>query len=575
VSSVNIIILLFSVLEERANFRIVLLFSLAILLLFFLLILYRERVNRRNLYRISMSTAMSLVRVLELKDSRSRGHSERVAYYADQLARAMKLPHLQLSIAALLHDIGKIALPDTILEKPITLTPEEWEIMKKHSELGYFIVKYIEPLKNLAPWVRWHHERWDGSGYPDGLKGEEIPIEAQIISVADFFDSVTKRPYWGKHLNEEEALLEIEKKRGVFWDPKLVDVAIKNLHIIPDEIEQKVQFEMIDRARRSPYSAERLFVLHQIAEEIKLLGDLDSFLHRILQILRGVVGESYLYTLYLGDEGGNLTVAAALGWKEEMLGKSIPLDSSLPGWAFIHKESTVSMDTKQDPRYYPTTDEVILSEISVPLIVGERVIGVLDVASPQRDAFRRSDLDFLEMVSSAISGAIEAARLYRKLQQLAFYDTLTGVHTFHHLADIFNREKEKWLSEGKVVSIVFIDTDGLKGINDQYGHLVGDEILRTFARSLKEGIDENALIGRYGGDEFVILLPKKEREEAEDLVKRIKKEVEAIRIKVDGSELPLIRFSYGISEFPKDGLELEPLIKKADERMYRYKRKRQ
>ena len=93
------------------------------------------------------------------------------------------------------------------------------------------------------------------------------------------------------------------------------------------------------------------------------------------------------------------------------------------------------------------------------------------------------------MVSSAVSGAIEAARLYAKLQKLAFYDPLTGVHTFHYLSDTFNTKRKEWLEQEESVTIVFIDTDGLKGINDAHGHLVGDEVLRTFSRTLKEGIE--------------------------------------------------------------------------------------
>lgn len=545
-----------------------------ILVILFIYLLYRERVNRLNLYKVSKSAAFALVRVVELKDTRSRGHAERVAQYASMIAKKMNLPVMEIYLAALLHDIGKIALPDTILEKPTSLNAEEWEIVKKHPELGYLIVRTIEPLKDVAPWIRWHHERWDGSGYPDSLKGAEIPVESQIISIADAFDSLTTRPHTDPVLSEKEALEKIAQKSGIYWNPKVVEIALKTLHLVKEKVDSQPLFNIIDRIRKSPYSFERLFVLYQIAEEIRLLSDLETFFHRILGILQDFMGKEFRYLLYLLEETQELKVITSLGYEENVVGKVLPPEKGLPYWAIKYKESLISIDTEQDPRFYPITKNKSLSEITVPLIVGERVIGTLDVTSPKKDAFRKNHLEFLEMVSSAVSGAIEAARLYAKLQKLAFYDPLTGVHTFHHLSDIFSIKRKKWLEEGKIVTIIFIDTDGLKRINDAYGHLVGDEVLRTFSKTLREGIDGDSIIGRYGGDEFVVLLQGVGIREAEEKVKKLKNDADKKKVKVEDKEIPLIKFSYGISEFPQDGIELEPLIRKADERMYRDKRKK-
>ncbi len=559
--------------ETGGNLKYFPFLSLLLILFILLYLIYRERLNRRTLLRVSESSAKALITVVELKDTKSRGHAFRVAKYSKMMAKRMDLPTREIYLAGLLHDVGKIALPDTILEKPTSLSNEEWEIVKKHPELGYLIVKTIEPLKEVAPWIRWHHERWDGSGYPDGLKGEEIPVEAQIISVADAFDSMTKRPYRDPVLTEEEALQKITQKSGVYWSPKVVEVAVSTLHIIEDE-ENIPLFGMIDRLRRSPYSLEKFFVLYEIAEEIRLLSDLDIFLKRILRILRDFMGDKYKYMLFLLEENKELRVASSLGYEKDIVGKILPPEKGLPYWAVRYRDSLISVDTREDPRFYPLSKEEVGSEITVPLVVGDRVVGALDVTSPAEDAFRKNHLEFLEMVSSAVSGAIEAARLYAKLQKLAFYDPLTGVHTFHHLSDTFNTLREKWLNDGKRVSIVFVDTDGLKTINDKYGHLVGDEILKTFARKLKNAIEGKGMIGRYGGDEFVILLPGMEVERANRIVKELKDEIDRTTIKVDDRDIPLIKFSYGISEFPKDGVELELLIKRADERMYRDKRKK-
>ncbi len=128
---------------------------------------------------------------------------------------------------AALHDIGKIAVADSIILKPGKLTPEEWELVKKHPEVGYRIAKSSIDLAAIADAILTHHENWDGSGYPEGLKGEEIPLVSRIISIVDAYDAMTNdRPY-RKAFTREQAIAEIKRYSGTKYDPKLVEVFIK------------------------------------------------------------------------------------------------------------------------------------------------------------------------------------------------------------------------------------------------------------------------------------------------------------------------------------------------------------
>jgi polar amino acid transport system substrate-binding protein len=175
---------------------------------------------------------LALVNALEAYDIYTRGHSERVALYATQIAEKMGLDKetiRKIYWASLVHDIGKLNIPPEILNKPSKLTKEEYEIIKQHPIKGYQILKELEGLSNIAEIVKYHHERWDGKGYPEGLKGEEIPLEARIIAVADSYDAMTtERPY-RKALTKEEAIKELLKNAGTQFDPKVVEVFVQIL----------------------------------------------------------------------------------------------------------------------------------------------------------------------------------------------------------------------------------------------------------------------------------------------------------------------------------------------------------
>ncbi|MGF7186087.1 HD-GYP domain-containing protein (c-di-GMP phosphodiesterase class II) [Desulfitispora alkaliphila] len=168
----------------------------------------------------------ALVRTLEAKDEYTCGHSERVAEYAIKIAKHINLAEEEINnirLAASLHDLGKIGIKDDILNKNGPLTQEEFNTIKLHPNIGAKILQPIAPVKQLIPYIQHHHERYNGTGYPDGLSGDEIPLGAKIIAIADTYDAMTSdRPY-RKALSEEVALKEIEKNSGTQFDPKLVE----------------------------------------------------------------------------------------------------------------------------------------------------------------------------------------------------------------------------------------------------------------------------------------------------------------------------------------------------------------
>ena len=196
-------------------------------------------------------TLHALVTALDTRDSETQGHSLRVVGYTLKLAELLNITDKEelkiIEYGALLHDIGKIGIPDQILNKPGKLTDEEWKIMKKHPKIGYNILKKIKFLNKSSLIVLYHHERYDGTGYLEGLKGEDIPLGARIFAVADTVDAITSdRPY-RKALTFEYALEELIKFKGKQFDPKVVEafqlMSLDEWKKLKSEIDKKIALE--------------------------------------------------------------------------------------------------------------------------------------------------------------------------------------------------------------------------------------------------------------------------------------------------------------------------------------------
>lgn len=181
----------------------------------------------QDLSELFYKTIKSIAQALDAKDKYTHGHSMRVTLYALALAKKMELPDNlleEIETTGLLHDIGKIAIPEKILLKPGKLTEEEFNIIKTHPELGEKLVERIEKLKIISAWLKSHHERYDGKGYPDGLLGEEIPVSSRIIAIADTYDAMTSDRAYRAALSHEQAMTEIFNCAGTQFDPKMAQL---------------------------------------------------------------------------------------------------------------------------------------------------------------------------------------------------------------------------------------------------------------------------------------------------------------------------------------------------------------
>ena len=201
------------------------------LISFFYYIGYRnEQISGRKVEEMNIQVVSALAAAIDAKDNYTNGHSSRVAEYARMIAARSgysKPEQDEIYLMGLLHDVGKIGVPDEVINKPTSLTPEEFALIKKHPVIGGSILESIKERPKLATGARWHHERYDGGGYPDGLAGEEIPEEARIIAVADAYDAMTSRRSYRDVMSRDKVRAEIEKGIATQFDPRFAGIMLQ------------------------------------------------------------------------------------------------------------------------------------------------------------------------------------------------------------------------------------------------------------------------------------------------------------------------------------------------------------
>jgi putative nucleotidyltransferase with HDIG domain len=385
-----------------------------------------EQVNRMYL-----STIETLAMAIDAKDQVTHGHIRRVQTFAVSLAKAVGIREEKqikaIEAAALLHDMGKLVVPEYILNKPGKLTPAEYEKMKLHAGAGADILSSIDFPYPVVPIVRHHHENWDGSGYPDKLRGTEIPIGARILAIVDCFDALTSdRPYRPR-LSGEEAIQILLDRRGVMYDPMIVDTFLNAYDQLVQTVpELGARLEALDRiaigsSTTAPQTVDQgrnevAACADRIAQTLSNSSSSQLRLHDASEIitkhLRAFIPGN-LYVFYvLNTFDAQLEGRHAVGEAADAVrGLRIDLGQRLTGWVAAHRQTICNSDPVLDlGETARITDGGLRSCLSTPLDLDEEtIVGVLSIYSNQTNAFTEDHRRMIEASSRQIALTLRKA----------------------------------------------------------------------------------------------------------------------------------------------------------------------
>ena len=566
-----------------------------------------EKRHVEEMANLHLRTIEALALAIEAKDHTTHEHLQRVRVYAIEVAKELGIagPELQaLHAAALLHDIGKLAVPEHIISKPGRLTPEEFEKMKIHTIVGAEILERVRFPYPVVPIVRAHHEKWDGSGYPMGLKGAEIPIGARILSAVDYLDALASDRQYRRALPLKDVMQKLAAESGKSFDPKVVDVlqrryeqleglAIAKSAEDPNDLlstglkverglEPAAGFEntlapdyagrentFLSSIAAARQEAQALFELSQDLGASLSLGETLSVFSVKLKpmvpydaIAIYIKRENELVPEYVN--GDNYRLFSSL---------RIPIGQGLSGWVAQNRKPIINGNPSVEPGYLndPSKFSTLRSALAVPLEGVSGIIGVLALYRGERDAFTSDHLRILLAVSGKMALAIENALKYQQAENSAVTDYLTGLPNARSLFLQLDRELARCKRDNSTLTVMVSDMDGFKQINDRFGHLEGNRVLRLFAQALKDSCREYDYVARMGGDEFVVIAPGLVADAAGKKAEQMRTLAQQAGSEVCGEEI--LSLSVGRAVYPADGKDAEQLLAEADRRMYLEKQK--
>lgn len=567
--------------------------------------LANEKRHAEQMAELHLRTIEALALAIDAKDHTTHDHLQRVRVFAVEVGKEMGLVNEELEAlraAAVLHDIGKLAVPEHIINKPGRLSPEEFEKMKIHPIVGAEILERVNFPYPVVPIVRSHHERWDGNGYPDGLRGEEIPIGARILAAVDCLDALASDRQYRRGIPLNEAMEEVVRGAGTRFDTRVVGILRRRYEEL--ESEAKTLFEdnevvllstnvkvinghapaagfekakpgvmgrgdflaSIVAARQEAQTL--LEFTKELGRSLSLYETLSLVAARLCKLVPCDVIAIYLVRC------GKLVPEYVTGDDRRVFSSlQIPIGQGLSGWVAQNQKPILNGNPSVEPNYVSEGHPgcYMSSALALPLMRGgDEVLGVLAMYKQEADAFSSDHLRVLLAVSETIAMSIDNSMKYQAVADSANIDYLTGLPNARSLFLHLDAEIVRCTREGNRLGVIVCDLNGFKVFNDKFGHLAGNKVLETFAAKLRLVCREYDFISRMGGDEFVLVAPGLSPESAQETCRRVNNA--AAESAAGFGVVGALSASVGAAFFPDDARDGEQLLAEADRRMYSCKK---
>ena len=571
---------------------------------------YMGRIHdqQRHVAQVSdlhLATIEALALAIDAKDQTAQSHIRRVQVYAAGLARALGMAENEIQgvkTAALLHDIGKLAVPEHILSKPGPLTQEEFQKIRIHPQVGAEIISGVPFPYPVAPLILSHHERWDGKGYPAGLKGDEIPLGARILAVVDYFDALmSERPYH-KAMSLEAALGLVRQEAGKALDPRVVQTFVDMYSALAAEAESSQEpARKLTRVAAQLPTAEpavglvhdspgrtnvfqdialahrEIYALYEIAQAMGSSLGVSDTMALISSKLSNIVPFSCCALFLYNDDTETLRCRFATGVEADTIQQlTIRNGHGLTGWVARNRRPLVNARPSADLEAagQPSDRTTLHSALVCPLLFNERFIGTMSVYHTEPSVYTDDHRRLLDRISEQAAAVIYNSMVFEQTQEDSLTDPLTGLPNTRSMFMHLTRELARAERLKSEVSLLVMDLDNFKEINDTFGHHVGDRALRDIATVLRAGIRPYDVCVRYAGDEFIVVLAGCGADEAERKRLELQRAVDGLQFEARPGQMLPLAISVGAAVFPHDGDTYETLLATADSRMYRDKTRR-
>ncbi|HYY45693.1 MAG TPA: HD domain-containing phosphohydrolase [Candidatus Angelobacter sp.] len=507
--------------------------------------LLKESERRRQQQEESyVATIGALAAALDAKDRYTEAHSRETAQLAVNVGKRLGLQadHLRLlEYGAMLHDIGKIGIPGYILQKPGPLTPEEFAIMREHPVIGERILAAVPFLAPLGPIVRAEHERWNGTGYPDGLKGEEIPIQARIIHACDAFHAMASDRAYRKALPLDAIIAEFRKETGQQFDPRVVEVMLELIVQEAPHVTAPEQVAGMPAPETSPSGprswAQHMQTIEGLGQQLARATSIEDICNRIGETIVTLLPHDQCRVLLLNEERNRLEIVYMKGNDREEYRAVTPANASvevgqgIAGWVAESRRGVVLGDTERHPKAAHVAGTTVIDEsmLAVPVVFEDEVLAVIVVLKLGLNQYSLDQLRLLTILANQAAVSMANARLIDRLVSAATIDALTGLLNRPAFEDAANKQLLRPPSWG---TLLMLDVLDLGETNEAYGHRAGDAVLKRIARAVRSSIRADDLASRWIGDNFAILAPGIDAAGARSLATRIEAALQSDRISI-------------------------------------------